>query len=126
MGLSPILDSRWSKQSGKMKIGLLGIAHLSLNHGAAFAAKGFKVVFFDFEPHFGWMKNSEPRFYCFCRYAQRPHQRDKERVVIGAHAFFVRKRHAAVPHAAYRGIVLGVGELIDEVIVDGPRPLEVA
>ena len=32
-----------------MKIGLLGIAHLSLNHGAAFAAKGFKVVFFDFD-----------------------------------------------------------------------------
>lgn len=32
-----------------MKIGLLGISHLSLNHGAAFAAKGFEVVFFDFE-----------------------------------------------------------------------------
>lgn len=32
-----------------MKIGLLGIAHLSLNHGAAFAAKGFEVIFFDFE-----------------------------------------------------------------------------
>lgn len=30
-----------------MKIGLLGISHLSLNHGAAFLKKGFEVVFFD-------------------------------------------------------------------------------
>ncbi|MDC0349113.1 GDP-mannose dehydrogenase [Alphaproteobacteria bacterium] len=34
-----------------MKIGFLGISHLSINHGAAFLEKGFDVIFFDQDPN---------------------------------------------------------------------------
>lgn len=54
------------RQSGKMNVGFLGISHLSLNHGAAFLEKGFRVMFFDHSSHLveqikeGTLDYSEP------------------------------------------------------------------